>query len=130
MNPPPQQRYPICRLPLSFPSPSCRRSTFKKPVRPLWDDTRQSKIDAMFSDQRWSAEAQHGHGNCEPLFKCDDVKDTFAAWEIKACLERTESSPALLTAGQRHREAASVGWDEEEREYGCVVSSAWKTVGC
>eukprot|EP00803_Ostreobium_quekettii_P005053 evm.model.scf_416.3 EVM.evm.TU.scf_416.3 scf_416:50932-55509(-) len=96
VNAAPKQRYPAIQLPLSIPPASSRRSlrrSSRSHSRLLSDS------DSLFSDQLWRGTASPPRGMDEPLFKREDVKENLGSWDIKACLERTGSSPALLMPG-------------------------------
>ncbi|CAD7699982.1 unnamed protein product [Ostreobium quekettii] len=96
VNAAPKQRYPARQLPLSIPPASSRRSlrrSSRSHSRLLSDS------DSLFSDQLWRGTASPPRGMDEPLFKREDVKENLGSWDIKACLERTGSSPALLMPG-------------------------------
>ncbi|CAD7704100.1 unnamed protein product [Ostreobium quekettii] len=82
------------QAPLHIPPVSPRRMASRRPSKlpsKLYTDT-----ESLFSDQLWCGMSSTSRPADDPLFKPQEVKDSFDFWDMRACLERTDASPSLL----------------------------------
>lgn len=117
VNPPPQQSKQIGQVQLSSLSRGYPRVSFNRPARPLWGTLGTTNTESPFGSQSLNHLADGPREAFEPLFRCEDVKESRDAWDIKARLKEASSSSAMLHVGTENRGELSVAERDEPEKY-------------